>query len=204
MYGSAFSSPFPAKLNGVAQIIVQTRQKLAGIDADSGKVLWSQPVKADQGMNILTPTVIGNKVFTSTYGGGSVLFEVSQPNSSAAAGVNEVWKTKPQGYMSSPIVIGNHIYLHLRNQRFTCLDVATGKESWTTTPYGKYWSMVANGSQILALDERGDLLLINANPENFDLLDSRKIAENSWAHVAVVGDHVFVRELNTMTVYRWK
>ncbi|HVW00114.1 MAG TPA: PQQ-binding-like beta-propeller repeat protein [Planctomycetaceae bacterium] len=204
MYGSAFASPFPAKLNGVPQIIVQTRQKLAGIDADSGKVLWSQPVKADQGMNILTPTVIDNKVFTSTYGGGSVLFEISQPNSSETAAVSEVWKTKPQGYMSSPIVIGNHIYLHLRNQRFTCLDVATGKESWTTTPYGKYWSMVANGSKILALDERGDLLLINANPEKFDLLDSRKIAENSWAHVAVVGDQVFVRELNAMTVYRWK
>jgi outer membrane protein assembly factor BamB len=204
MYGSAFSSPLPATLNGVPQILVQTRQKLAGVDAETGNVLWSQPVKADQGMNILTPTVIGNRVFTSTYGGGSVLFEISQANSSDAATVKEVWKTKPQAYMSSPIVIGNHIYLHLRNQRFTCLDIATGKELWTTTPYGKYWSMIANGSKILALDERGDLLLINATPEKFDLLDSRKIAENSWAHVAVVGDEVFIRELKAMTVYRWK
>jgi len=204
MYGSAFSSPIPATLNGVPQILVQTRQKLAGVDAESGKVLWSQPVKADQGMNILTPTVIGNRVFTSTYGGGSVLLEISQPESSAAATVKEVWKTKPQAYMSSPIVIGNHIYLHLRNQRFTCLDITTGKELWTTTPYGKYWSMIANGSKILALDERGDLLLIHATPDKFDLLDSRKVAENSWAHVAVVGDEVFVRELQAMTVYRWK
>jgi outer membrane protein assembly factor BamB len=188
MYGSAFSSPFPATLNGVPQILVQTRQKLAGVDAESGKVLWSQPVKADQGMNILTPTVIGNRVFTSTYGGGSVLLEISQANSSDAATVKEVWKTKPQAYMSSPIVIGNHIYLHLRNQRFTCLNIETGKEEWTTTPYGKYWSMIANGSKILALDERGDLLLINATPDKFDLLDSRKVAENSWAHVAVVGE----------------
>lgn len=204
MYGSAFSSPFPATLNGIPQILVQTRQKLAGIDAESGTVLWSQPVKADQGMNILTPTVIGNRVFTSTYGGGSVLLEIDQTNSSDTANVKEVWKTKPQAYMSSPIVIGNHIYLHLRNQRFTCLDVETGKERWTTTPYGKYWSMVANGSKILALDERGELLLINATPDRFDLLDRRKIAENSWAHVAVVGDEVFVRELKAMTVYRWK
>jgi len=204
MYGSAFSSPLPATLNGVPQILVQTRQKLAGVDAESGKELWSQPVKADQGMNILTPTVIGNHVFTSTYGGGSVLFEISQANSSETATVKEVWKTKPQAYMSSPIFSGNHIYLHLRNQRFTCLDVETGKESWTTTPYGKYWSMVANGTKILALDERGDLLLINATADKYDLLDSRKVAENTWAHVAVVGDEVFVRELKAMTVYRWK
>lgn len=204
MYGSAFSSPFPATLNGVPQILVQTRQKLAGVDPESGKVLWSQPVKADQGMNILTPTVVGNRVFTSSYGGGSVLFEISQANASDAATVKEVWKAKSQAYMSSPIVIDSHIYLHLRNQRFTCLNIETGKELWTTTPYGKYWSMIGNGSKILALDERGDLLLINATPEKFDLLDRRKVAENSWAHVAVVGKEIFVRELQAMSVYRWK
>lgn len=204
MYGSAFSSPFPATLNGVPQILVQTRQKLAGVDADSGQVLWSQPIKADQGMNILTPTVIGNKVFTSSYGGGSVLYEISPATPSEPAKVHEIWKTKTQAYMSSPIVIGSSIYLHLRNQRCTCLDIQTGKELWTTTPYGKYWSMVANGSKILALDERGDLLLINATPEKFDLLDSRKVGENSWAHLAVVGDEIFVRELKALTVYRWK
>lgn len=204
MYGSAFSSPFPATLNGVPQILVQTRQKLAGVDAESGQVLWSQPVKADQGMNILTPTVLGNRVFTSSYGGGSVLFEISQANSSDTATVKEVWKTKSQAYMSSPIVTGGHIYMHLRNQRFTCLDTETGKVLWTTTPYGKYWSMVASGSKILALDERGDLLLINATPDKYELLDSRKVAENSWAHIAVVGDEVFIRELKAMTVYRWK
>lgn len=106
--------------------------------------------------------------------------------------------------MSSPIVIGNYLYMHLRNQRFTCLDLETGKEVWTSTPFGKYWSMIANGSKILALDERGDLLLINATRDKFDLLDSRKVSDNTWAHVAVVGDEIFVRELKALAVYRWK
>ncbi len=204
MYGSAFSSPLPATINGVPQILVQTRQKLAGVDADSGKVLWSQPVKADQGMNILTPTVLGNRIFTSTYGGGSFLFEIEQPGSSEPTTVKEVWRTKPQGYMSSPIAIGGHIYLHLRNQRFVCLNLETGREAWTTTPYGKYWSIIANGSKLLALDERGELLLINATPEKFDLLDSRKVTENSWAHLAIAGDELYVRDLKGLTVYRWR
>lgn len=204
MYGSAFSSPIPATLNGVPQILVQTRKVLAGVDSDTGAVLWSHPVKADQGMNILTPTVIGNRVFTSTYGGGSILFEITQESATDEAKVAVVWKTKPQGYMSSPIVIGDHLYLHLRNQRFTCIDLESGKEMWTTTPYGKYWSMIANGSKILALDERGDLLLINATPEKFDLLDTRKVADDSWAHVAIVGDEIYIRELKGLTAYRWR
>ena len=204
MNGSAFSSPLPATLNGVAQILVQTRQKLAGVDAETGKVLWSQPVKADQGMNVLMPTVVGNRIFTSTYGGGSFLFGIEQANSEAPATVSEVWRSKLQGYMSSPIVIDGHAYLHLRNQRFACIDLETGKEKWTTTPYGKYWSLIANGSKLLALDERGELLLINATPEKFDLIGSRKLTENAWAHLALVGDELFIRDLKGLTAYRWK
>lgn len=204
MQGSAFSSPIPATLNGIPQILVQTRKVLAGVDEETGQVLWSQPVKADQGMNILTPTVIGNRIFTSTYGGGSFLYEIEQANSAATATVKEVWRSKLQGYMSSPIVIDGHAYLHLRNQRFACIDLATGKETWTTTPYGKYWSLIANGSKLLALDERGELMLINATPEKFDLIDSRKLVENAWAHLALVGDELYIRDLKGLTLYRWK
>lgn len=203
MNGSAFSSPVLANFNETSQLIVQTRDKLAGIDVESGKELWSQEIPAFRGMNILTPTVIKNSIFTSAYGGKSLSLQVDVAGSAFTPSVT--WENKTQGYMSSPVVIGSHAYLHLRNQRFTCIDLTTGKETWTTKPYGQYWSMVAQGDRILALDERGDLLLIRANPEKFELLDSRKISDTStWAHLAVCGDEVFIRELNAMAVYRWK
>ncbi|MCA9021937.1 MAG: pyrrolo-quinoline quinone, partial [Planctomycetaceae bacterium] len=94
-------------------------------------------------------------------------------------------------------------YLHLRNQRFTCIDLKTGKTRWTTPPYGKYWSMVTDGKKILALDQTGDLLLIKANHEKFELLDQRKVAEDSWAHIAVSGNELFIRALDHLAVYRW-
>ena len=107
--------------------------------------------------------------------------------------------------MSSPVIIDGHVYLHLRNQRLTCLELATGETKWTSQPYGKYWSLVTNGEQILALDERGDLLLIRANPEKFELLDTRHVSdESTWAHLAVCGDEVFVRELNALSHFVWK
>ncbi len=97
-------------------------------------------------------------------------------------------------------------YLHLKNQRFTCVDLKTGQPKWTTPKtFGKYWSMVAQKDRILALDENGELLLIHATPEKFDLLDRRKLSTNdAWAHVAVVGDEVYVRDLQGLSVYRWK
>ncbi|MDA0920729.1 MAG: PQQ-like beta-propeller repeat protein [Planctomycetota bacterium] len=203
MGGSAFSSPIIATIAGHRQAVVQTRSKLAGVDLKSGTELWSIPVEAFRGMNILTPTVIGNRIFTSSYGGGSFLFEVAGSTDDGFK-VSQIWRNKVQGYMSSPVVIDGHVYLHLRNQRFACIDLSTGKDKWITEPFGKYWSLIAAEDRILALDERGELLLIHANPEKFDLIDRQKVSENpTWAHLAIADGQLFIRELQLMHVLDW-
>ncbi len=58
MMGSAFSSPVIASLAGKRQLVVQTRQELAGLDLETGDILWQQKVPAFRGMNILTPAFI--------------------------------------------------------------------------------------------------------------------------------------------------
>ncbi len=203
MMGSAFSSPTWATIGGTPQLLVQTRTKLAGIDPETGKELWGQEIEAFRGMNILTPVVFHEQVFTSAYGGQSHMFQLTKDGSQWTA--KEAWQTKQQGYMSTPVVVDGHAYLHLKNQRFACLDLSTGEERWTTKPYGKYWSLVANGHQILALDETGMLRLIEANPQKFTLLDEREVSsESAWAHLAVCGSDVCIRSLRKLTVMQWK
>jgi outer membrane protein assembly factor BamB len=202
MYGSAFSSPVFATIAGVPQLVVQSRSKLAGVNPEDGTVLWSQEIEAFRGMNILTPTVIGDSLFTSSYGGRSTLFTIRKSGNDW--NVAEAWGHKAQGYMSSPVVIDGHIYLHLRNQRFVCLDAKTGAERWTTTPFGQYWSMAVSGDKILALDQRGELLLIEASPAEFKLVDRCPVADDAWAHLAVVGDHIFMRDLNSTKMFAWR
>jgi outer membrane protein assembly factor BamB len=203
MNGSAFSSPYPVVLGGTPQILVQTRDALASVDPENGTVFWKTAVEAFRGMNIVTPTVHDGNVFTTSYGGGSFLFAIDPAK--AEAPVSQVWRNKVQGYMSSPIVIGDHAYVHLRNQRFACLDLTTGKEAWITKPFGKYWSMVAAGNSILALDETGILRLIRATPDSFELIGEARVAdEESWAHLAVEGSEFYVRDLKGLTAYRWR
>jgi outer membrane protein assembly factor BamB len=187
----------------VPQILVQAREELAGVDPEKGTVLWKTPIEAFRGMNIVTPTVSEGRVFTTSYGGGSFLFAVDPARTDKP--VEQVWRNKIQGYMSTPIVMGSHAYVHLRNQRFACLDLATGKESWITKPFGRYWSLVAQGDRILALDETGDLRLIRASPTEYVPLGEAKVAaEESWAHLAVEGDELFIRDLKGLTSYRWR
>lgn len=76
----------------------------AGVNPETGKVVWSQPVSAFRGMNIQTPVVVGNTLFTSCYGGASILFELKRGREGFE--IAEVWRDqKSQGYMSTPVVI---------------------------------------------------------------------------------------------------
>ena len=203
MMGSAFSSPVMATLAGQRQLIVQTRTKLAGVDPQSGTVLWEQKVPSFRGMNILTPVAVGDGIFTSSYQNKSWLFNVSK--SDGKFQVDEAWNNNAQGYMSTPVVIDGHAYLHLQNQRFTCINLTTGKRTWTSTTYGMYSSLVAQQDLILALDQKGELLLLQANPTEFKLLDQRQVSEqDTWAHLAVCGGEVFIRELNGLSVFAWQ
>jgi outer membrane protein assembly factor BamB len=203
MWGSAFSSPTIATLAGQRQLLVQTRDQLAGVNLADGKVLWSQPIEAFHGMNILTPVAHKDTLFTNSYGGKTIGFKVAQAD--GAFKVTQSWTHKEQGYMSTPVVINVVAYEHLKSQRMMAIEVETGRELWTASEgFGKYASLVAQGDRILALDQRGLLNLLRANPKQFELLDKRRLNDSeSWAHLAVAGSDLFVRELNALAAYHW-
>jgi outer membrane protein assembly factor BamB len=204
MWGSVFSSPILATLAGERQLIVQTREKLAGVHPSDGRVLWEQAVEAFRGMNILTPVVQDDLVFTSTYGGKTLAFGIARQGE--AFSVKPVWQHKAQGYMSTPVVIEGVAYHHLKSQRVMAIELATGRELWTSDKsFGKYWSLVARGDRILALDQRGDLYLLRANRKELDLLDHRRLTEEeTWAHLAVDDAGIVVRELNGLAAFQWR
>lgn len=203
MDDGGFSSPVFATIAGVRQIVVQTRRELCGLNPESGAVLWRKDVPSFRGCNILTPTIIGDDILTSTYQNKTFFYGVARQGE--AWTVSDKWTSKGQGYMSSPVVIGKHAYLPLGNGRLVCLDLASGAETWRTNKFGAYWSMIAKGDRVLALDETGELVLFAANPAEFQLIDRRKIAEEEcWAHLATADRELAVRELKGLSLWRWK
>ncbi len=204
MQGSAFSSPLLTTLAGRRQLVVQSRKELVGLDPESGARLWGTPIKAFRGMNILTPTVDDGRLFTSAHSGRAQAFSIVPDEAGTGLTPQRQWDNKLQAYMSTPIVIDGHAYLHLRNRRFACVELATGAIRWITSkPFGHYWSLVGRDGRILALDQDGTLRLIDASPERFTLLAERVVAErDTWAHLAVAGDQLFVRAIDGLVAYR--
>ena len=198
-----FSSPVLAELGGLRQVLVQTREALKGVLPETGEVLWSVEIPSFRGMNILTPVAYGDRVFTSSYRNGSYLVAVDRRGDGWTA--ERVWENSAQAYMSSPVLVDDVIYLHLGNGRLTALDLEQRERLWTTRPFGSYWSMITRDDRVLALDSAGELVLFQASPEEFRLLDQRQVADSeTWAHLALAGDQLIVRELDALTAWRWK
>lgn len=202
MSGGAFSSPTMAEIQGRRQLLVQSRSALFGLDPETGKSLWSHEVPSFRGMNILTPTVFENAVFTSTHRNNTFLYRVSESGGELRA--QEAWRHKAHGYMSSPVIIDGHAYLHLGNRRMVCIDLSTGEDRWTSEPLSEYLSMTYQDDRILALGAEGTLHLIRATPEGLDVVAQTEVATvSSWAHLAVAGDEIYVRSLDGISKWDW-
>jgi hypothetical protein len=95
--------------------------------------------------------------------------------------------------------------MHGRDKRFHCFDAEDGALKWSSAEkFGEYASLVAQGNRALALTDGGELLLLELDPEKFQLVAKKKLADApTWAHLAVCGDELFVRELKAISKWRW-
>lgn len=202
MMGSAFASPMITEIHGQTQLIVQGRSHLSGIEPKDGSILWTREIPSFRGMNILTPTFYNGGIFTSNYRGKSYLFQVKEKD--GVISLEPQWTSKAMAYMSSPVILGDFAYMHMQNGRIVCLDLRTGEERWRSSDsFGDYWSMVSKGQMIMALDASGELILVNANPNQLDIVSRKTVAESStWAHLAVAGPHIIIRELEAVTAWK--
>jgi hypothetical protein len=200
----SYSSPDFAVIHGQPQLLVANIDAIAGIDPISGSALWERQLDSyDQGC-VLAPIAYRGGIFTSTRASRTGFYPLKRDQEEFT--ISDGWKNKLIVYMSSPVVIDDHAFAHLKNGRFACIDLLKGKETWISNrPFGKYCSMVWRDGRILALTNDGRLLLIEANPERFVLLDQRTIStEETWGHLAIAGRQLYVREQHAIVAYRWQ
>ena len=202
--GGATSSVVVGTLAGRKTVVALNRKALALLDPDTGALLWKQATPAYRNTTTITPVLLGESgVFISMIAGRSMRFDVTASGGKVSA--RRTWDVSQTAYMSTPVLVGGHLYAHLESRRLACLDARTGRAKWTTEPtFGEYLSFAARGDRLLGLDQKGVLYLVHATPEKYDLLDQRKVSDaDTWAHLAVCGDEVFVRDLKGVTAYRW-
>src|SRR5713226_2248940 len=60
--GPAYGSPIVAEIGGTRQVITFSQKSLVGVDAASGRLLWSVPFEARSTTNSITPLVYDGRI----------------------------------------------------------------------------------------------------------------------------------------------
>src|SRR5262245_709151 len=181
------------------EIVVLTGAHLTSISAD-GKVRWAFPFKDQLNESSTTPVKAGDLYVAASVTAGAVGVKVSEGKPDVA------WKNAQLTcYFSTPVADGKgHLFLisgmaSLTNPSVTlrCVDATTGKELWNEPRMGKYHAALlrmGDGNLLMHDDTTGDLRLLAASTKAYEELARSKACGPTWAHPAVAGGKVFVRD----------
>jgi outer membrane protein assembly factor BamB len=202
---SSYASPLLTTLAGRRQIVGFTGQRMVGLDAKDRKLLWEFPFKAQYEQTIITPVIWKDRVIICGEARPTTALELTAKDGKLTQQV--AWQNADlSAYLVTPIVVKDHLIgFDQRSRRLICIDLATGKTTWTSPRMGKLFvSLVVAGEQILALSDSGELHVLAANPKEYVSRDNWTIAEPGtlWSQLAVVDNRLYIKDKEYLSCYQ--
>ena len=202
--GPGYATPIVVEIAGKRQIVTQTQQKIVGIGADAGGLLWEIPFSTEYVQNIVTPVAVKGMLIFSGINKGVFAIRVGVRDNKWAT--ETAWQNKEVSmYMNSPVVAGNLLFgmSHRNKGQFFCLDVDTGKTLWTGDPrQGENAAMLLAGNLLFSLTNDAVLLVGNATDKAGAPIRKYTVANSpTWAHPALVGNRIVIKDEQTLTLW---
>ena len=198
---SSWATPVLADVGGRAELITAGSEFTIAYDPQTGRELWR------------TKGVGSNAIPSPVYGDGIVYVTAGYPTKSvlairhgrpATAGSNnagasaEILWTRARGtaYVTSPILVGDSLYISTDRGVLTNLDAKTGEARYeggrVPVPASFTASMVAFGDKILQASEDGDVFVIQAGPTH-KVIATNHLGEPILASPALSNGVIYIR-----------
>lgn len=202
---SAYCSPLLVELPARKLLVTMTADHIIGLDAATGKMLWSYPHTNRYQVHANTPIYYEGGLFCfSGYGQGGVKLNLSTDGSS----VEKAWfNEKLDSRIGGMVVVKGYLYGSGDNSReWRCVDWKTGEEKYAAKDIAKGVVIYADG-MLICYSERGELALVDATPSAFEMVSKTKVELGSaqhWAHPVINNGRLFVRHGNALIAYKIK
>lgn len=190
---SGYASPLVATLGGVRQIVILNAASVVGHHPATGAVLWQRPWPAGQ-PNVAQPLPLdGDRLLVSSgYGVGAEMLSIG-PGAAGELEVELVWKSpRLKAKFAHYLEFEGHVY-GLDDGVMVCLDPATGERCWKRGRYG-HGQMLLVGDLLLVQSERGELVLVEPNPEELTELARFPVIDGkTWNVHTLAGRYLLMR-----------
>ncbi len=203
---AAYSSAVAAEFSGVKQYVQFFSKSLVGVEAKTGKLLWTydRTAKGSPAV-VMTPLVSDGLIYSGAYRvGASVIKPVKKDGTFVIE--ESYFSKKLPCPLGSVIKVGEYFY-GTSDPSVFCVDFKTGAVQWQERSPALSW--LAADHRLYAHGENGDVVLIEPTPVAYrqkgrftppDRPANRGQAL-AWAHMALADGRLYVRELNSLWCY---
>jgi outer membrane protein assembly factor BamB len=202
---SAYCTPLLFTHNGRRILATHTESHLLGIDAKTGKLLWTQRQPNKYSVHANTPIYQDGEIFYfSGYGKGSGKLQLNSDGSEA----NLVWTNETMdSRMGGAVLVDGYIYgSGDQNRDWQCIDWKTGENTWNSGAIAKGNVIYADG-KLYCYSERGELAMAKASPQGFNILSKTQVTagtEQHWAHIMINNGILYLRHGDALVAYKIK
>jgi len=159
-----YATPVPYRQGAVPALAIFGQKALHGVEAATGRELWSFPWETSYDVNAADPIVRDGRIFISSgYNTGATLVDV------ASGSPIEVWRNKNmRNHFGTSVLIGGYVYgIDGSPNRggLACVDWKTGEKKWNQNL--GFGALMAAGDKLIVLLETGDLVVAAAEPGGY-------------------------------------
>lgn len=188
----AFCTPTVLNHGGRWQLVSPAAVGTIAYDPLTGQELWKV---YHGGFNAAARPIYTHGLVLILTEGGMKMVAVRPDGEGDVTATHIVWSNKKQiPSRSSPVVVGDHVYMVSDIGVASCLDVMTGETVWAERLGGKYSaSPIYASGRIYFFDEEGRSYVIRATPERLERLAVNQLDNGCMASPAVLGNALIVR-----------
>ena len=226
---TGYSAPIIIDAGGARQLILWHATAITSLNPKTGEIYWNQDFTIGGGMAITTPVRSGRYLAVSQFFNGTMMLALNPDRPDARM----LWKGRSRGELpdqtdslhsiiSTPIVVGDHLYGIGSYGELRGIDATNGERLWESAQMNEQdrWAtayFVRHRDRYFVVNDSGELILARFNPDGYEEIDRTRLLRPTtrtrggisgryrdravlWAHPAFANQHVVVR--NDETVVR--
>ena len=176
-----------------------------GVDADSGKLLWTIPLRNPHGVNTSTPVYgSGSVYYVTPYAENGRLYKLVADGQGIAA--EHIWTSRLDTVTGGSILVDGTLFAAgYRNSKWWFgLDWQTGKTKYELKDLTTGAAIYAEG-RLYCLDESGTVALLKWGNNGLEAVGRFRLfpkrVRDAWAHPVLLDGRLYLRYHDTLWCY---
>ena len=209
LHGDRASHSSPLLFRHAGQRIIANCSSAHGfaVDADTGKLLWTVPLKSPYGVNVATPVYGASRIFYTTPYVYGACYQLQSSEKGPQA--EKAWDTTLDTCTGTALLVDGLLYGsgYKKHKSWLCLDWKSGETRYELKGLTTGAAVYADG-RLYCLADDGRAALLRPTPDRFEIdgqfrLLPEKVGD-AWAHPVLLHGRLYLRYHDTLWCYEVK